>query len=110
MVIEEDEDSKNDDSNKDDGQDDGDGDDVEVRGDGGRGEYMMLTTVLVNNVKTQTRKRRKKRNQMIVKSILVYVMAIMGKGRILMKTMNRRIMMKSQKMRTQLMRNSNTLN
>lgn len=72
---------------------------------------MMLTTVLVNNVKkTQTRKRRKKRNQMIVKSILVYVMAMMGKGRILMKTMNRMIKLESQKMRTQLMRNSDTLN
>jgi hypothetical protein len=37
MVVEEDEDGANDDSSKDDGGDGGDGDDVEVRGDGGRG-------------------------------------------------------------------------
>jgi hypothetical protein len=37
MVVEEGEDSTNDDSSKDDGEDDGSGDDVEVRGDGGRG-------------------------------------------------------------------------
>jgi hypothetical protein len=37
MVVEEDEDSTNDDRSKDDGEDDGNGDDVEVRGDGGRG-------------------------------------------------------------------------
>ena len=36
-VVEEDEDGTNDGSSKDDGGDDGDGDDVEVRGDGGRG-------------------------------------------------------------------------
>jgi hypothetical protein len=60
----------------------------------------------------QIGKQRKKRNQMIVKSILVYAIAMIGKGRILVKAMKRmmkRKKMKSQKMRTRPMCNSDNL-
>ena len=74
-----------------------------------RAEYMTLTTAQVNNVKMQIGKQRKKRNQMIVKSILIYAETMMEMGMILMVAMKRIMTLKkrkSQKMRIQLMHNS----
>jgi hypothetical protein len=73
-----------------------------------RAEYMTLTTAQVNNAKMQIRKQRKKRNQMIVKSTLIYAKTMMEIGLILvvaMKRIKKLKKSKSQKMRIQLMCN-----